>query len=301
MIEIMNVDKSYGDFKAVNNVSMTIREGEVFGLVGTNGAGKSTLMRMIAGVLLPEKGSVCLDDCPVYDNPETKKHLFFASDEAFFFPGATPAFMRDYYSQIYEGFDKERFDKLTAAFGLDQTRKVEHFSKGMKKQLSILLGICSGTKYLLLDETFDGLDPVIRQSVKSLFAQDMEDRGLTPVLTSHNLRELEDICDHVGLLHQGGILLSENLQDMKLNLQKVQVVFASEEEQKKAESSLKIVSHSERGRLHTYTLRGEREEVEGIFRGVQTIFYEALALTLEEIFISETEGVGYDVRKFILE
>lgn len=255
---------------------------------------------MMAGVLIPDHGTVCLDQRPVYDNPEVKRDLFFIADDAYFFPNSTAMDMMQYYSRIYPSFDTERFQKLCGGFELDVTRKVADYSKGMKKQLSILLGICSGTKYLLCDETFDGLDPVVRQGVKSLFAGEMADRGLTPVIASHNLRELEDICDHVGLLHKGGVLLSENIEDMKLELQKVQCVFASEQDQHKAEDQMDIMVHETRGRLHTYTVRGKRSDIEVIFRGVDTVFFEILALSLEEIFISETEVVGYDVRKFIL-
>ena len=164
-----------------------------------------------------------------------------------------------------------------------------------------MLGICSGTKYLLCDETFDGLDPVVRQGVKSLFAAEMSDRGMTPVIASHNLRELEDICDHVGLLHLGGVILSEDIANMKLKMQKVQCVFNSDEDEKKALEGLDVMIHEKRGRLHTVTIRGEREDIESAFMRGNPIFFEVLALTLEEIFISETEVVGYDIRKFILE
>ena len=301
MIELLDLEKSYDDIKAVNRVSLSILDGEVFGLVGTNGAGKSTILRIIAGVIRPDLGIVCVDNRPVYDNPEVKKEIFYISDEQYFLPNSTPEDMADYFEGIYEKFDKLRFFKMCNGFGLDVKRKISSFSKGMKKQVSILLGICAGTKYLLCDETFDGLDPVVRQGVKSLFAAEMEDRGLTPIIASHNLRELEDICDHVGLLHKGGVILSEDIGDMKLNMQKVQCVFASEDDEKNALEGLNVLLHEQRGRLHTFTLRGEREEIETAFKRGNPIFFEVLALTLEEIFISETEVVGYDIRKFVLQ
>ena len=170
----------------------------------------------------------------------------------------------------------------------------------MKKQLSVISGISSGTKYLLCDETFDGLDPVMRQAVKSLFAKDMYERGLTPVIASHNLRELEDICEHVGLLHKGGLLLSEDLEDMKLGIQKLQCVFENEEDIRKTLSGLTIISEEQRGKLRTYVIRGERQEILDRFNNVDTVFFELLPLTLEEIFIYETEVVGYDIKKIIL-
>ena len=276
MIETMRVKKSFDGVAAVNDVSLQIREKEVFGLVGTNGAGKSTLLRMIAGVIRQDEGTILLDNENVYDNPEAKRKLFFIPDEPYFFPNSTIPQM-------------------------EAKRKIDRFSKGMKKQLSILLGICSGTKYLLCDETFDGLDPVMRQAVKSLFAKHMEDRGLTPVLTSHNLRELEDICDHMGLLHEGGVILSQDIETMKLSIQKVQCVFAAGIDPDKAMEGMDIMAHSIRGRLHTVTVRGSREAVQERFRNMQTIFFEILSPSLEEIFISETEVAGYDIRKIITE
>ena len=208
--------------------------------------------------------------------------------------------MRDYYASLYPSFDKEGFNTLLKGFELNEQRKISEFSKGMKKQLMVLLAVSSGAKYILCDETFDGLDPVMRAGVKSMFASAMSDRGLIPVIASHNLRELEDICDHVGLLHKGGVLLSEDVEDMKLNLQKIQVVFNSDEDRIKALQGLNVILEEQRGRLWTYTIRGGREETEEHFRGVETVFFEILKLSLEEIFISETEVVGYDIRKFIL-
>ncbi|MBE5826233.1 MAG: ABC transporter ATP-binding protein [Butyrivibrio sp.] len=300
MIELLDLEKSFDDIKAVNRVSLNILDGEVFGLVGTNGAGKSTILRIISGVIRPDAGIVLVDKRPVYDNPDVKKDIFYISDEQYFLPNSTPAEMANFYENVYRNFDKLRFHKMCTGFGLDTGRRISTFSKGMKKQLSVLLGVCAGTKYLLCDETFDGLDPVMRQAVKSIFAAEMSDRGLTPIIASHNLRELEDICDHIGLLHQGGVILSEDIEDMKIRMQKVQCVFNSKEDEEKALEGLNILVHETRGRLHTITIRGEREEVEAAFKRGNPLFFEVLALTLEEIFISETEVVGYDIRKFVL-
>ena len=301
MIELLDLEKSFDDIKAVNRVSLNILDGEVFGLVGTNGAGKSTILRIISGVIKPDAGIVLVDKRPVFDNPDVKKDLFYISDEQYFLPGSTPSEMANFYENVYSGFDKLRFHKMCTGFGLDANRRISTFSKGMKKQLSVLLGICANTKYLLCDETSDGLDPVMRQAVKSIFAAEMSDRGLTPIIASHNLRELEDICDHIGLLHQGGVILSEDIEDMKINMQKVQCVFNSEEDELRALEGLNVLLHETRGRLHTITIRGEREEIETAFKRGNPLFFEVLALTLEEIFISETEVVGYDIRKFVLQ
>ncbi len=300
MIELTNVSKSFGSIKAVDRVSFTIREGTVFGLIGTNGAGKSTVLRMMAGVLKQDEGMVIIDNMPVYDNIHTKRKFFFIADEPYFFANGTPRDMERYYSTVYPEFDREAFYLYLSLFGLEGRRKIETFSKGMKKQLALICGICSQTKYLFCDETFDGLDQVMRQAVKSIFAQEMEKRGLTPIIASHNLRELEDICDYVGLLHQGGILLSRDLEEMKCSIQKVQCVFTSEEEGKRTLEQLTIVKQEKRGSLYTLTIRGSREECIAAFAAASTHFYEVLPLSLEEIFISETEVTGYDVKKLLL-
>lgn len=300
MIEAKKISKSFDGFKAVNDVTVTITEHNVFGLVGTNGAGKSTVLRMIAGVYKPDEGIITVDEQPVFDKMETKKKIFFIADEPYFFANATAADMQKYYASIYEEFDAEQFYRYLSHFELDKRRKINTYSKGMKKQLALLLGISSKTKYLLCDETFDGLDPVMRQGVKSIFADEIERRGLTPIIASHNLRELEDICDHVGLLHKGGVLLSKDLEEMKCNIQKVQCVFKNPEEEKKAMDALNILKDERRGSLHTFTVRGNKETVMDILSTTDTIFCEVLPLSLEEIFISETEVVGYDVKKLIL-
>ncbi len=299
MIELIEVNKAFDEIKAVNHVSLKIADGEVFGLVGTNGAGKSTTLRTIAGIIKPDSGIVCVDNRPVYDNPDVKKDVFYISDDQYFFPNSTPDDMAGFYASVYENFDKEKFNKFLTGFGLDKDRKINTFSKGMKKQVSILLGLCAGTKYLLCDETFDGLDPVVRQGVKSLFAAEMEDRGLTPVIASHNLRELEDICDHVGLLHQGGILFSKDLDEMKLGIHRLQCVFESEADEETFIKGLNVMSHDKRGALNTITVRADRETVEKALSQTRTVFAEVLPLSLEEIFISETGVQGYDIKKII--
>ena len=299
MIEIRNLSKKFDDFYAVNDITANIEEGHVFGLVGTNGAGKSTLLRMIAGVLKPAGGHVLVDGRDVYENPDVKKDIFYISDEQYYFANSTPEDMKNYYKGVYEKFDEERFKDLMSKFGLGADRRINTFSKGMKKQLSVILGVCSNTKYLLCDETFDGLDPVMRQAVKKIFIAELEDRAMTPIIASHNLRELEDICDHVGLLHQGGILFSKDLDEMKLGIHRLQCVFESEADRDSFISGLNIMSKEERGSLYTLTVRGSREELEQALSETRTVFAEVLPLSLEEIFISETEVVGYDIKNII--
>ena len=298
MIQAVNLTKRFDDIVAVDHINATIKDGCVFGLIGTNGAGKSTFLRLMSGVLKPEEGHVTIDGHEVFENTEAKRRFFYISDEQFFFSNATPEEMLRYYRTIYQRFDEARFHKLMSSFGLSEKRKLHTFSKGMKKQVSVICGICAGTDYLFCDETFDGLDPVMRQAVKSLFAADMADRNLTPIIASHNLRELEDICDHVGLLHKGGILLSRELDDMKLNIHKLQCVLqpGMSAEDLVALDKLNI---EQRGSLITLVVRGTREEVEAIMASYNPVFFECIPLSLEEIFISETEVAGYDIKKLI--
>lgn len=299
MIKIKNVSKSFGAIRAVDQIDLSIQNGLVFGMLGTNGAGKSTLLRMMAGVLKPDSGEIYIDGEAVWDNPNAKKKFFYISDDQYFFPNATPADLVPFYQKYYPEFDSDRFYNYLKNFGLDYNRKIHTFSKGMKKQISILLAICSRASYIFCDETFDGLDPVMRQAIKSLFAKEISDNGLTPIIASHNLRELEDICDHIGVLHKGGVLLSRDLEDLKCNLLKVQCVLP-EETDEYLRQNLDILKMQRRGKLLTLTVRGREETVLSLIESLEPIYCEALPLTLEEIFISETEVVGYDMQKLIL-
>ena len=299
MIQAKGVSKSYENILAVDNVSVEMKEGSVFGLVGTNGAGKSTFLRMLAGILKPDSGEILVDGMKVYENCERKSRIFYISDDQFFYGNGTPADMMKYYQIFYPKFQKERFFTMLHNFGLDKNRKIRTFSKGMKKQLSIILGICSGSKYLLCDETFDGLDPVMRQAVKGILAGEIMEREFTPIIASHNLRELEDICDHVGLLHKGGVLMSKDLEDLKLNVHKVQCVLEDQPSIDLVRESLDVMKFEKRGSLCLLTVRGKEEDILATINSQQPLFCELLPLSLEEIFISETEVVGYDIEKLI--
>ena len=298
MIEAINLTKRFDDITAVDHINAEIRDGSVFGLIGTNGAGKSTFLRMAAGILKPDEGRVTIDGEDIFENDRVKSRFFYISDEQYFLNNATPEEMMKFYRNVYKNFDEKRFYGLLQNFDLSAKRKVNTFSKGMKKQLSVLLGICANTDYIFCDETFDGLDPVMRQTVKSLFANDMEERNLTPIIASHNLRELEDICDHVGLLHKGGILLSKDLDDMKLNIHKVQCVLLPGTEPEDL-NGVDIIRTERRGSLLTLTVRGKKEEIEAVMQTFHPVFFEMIPLSLEEIFISETEVAGYDIKKLI--
>ena len=298
MITAKNATKHFGGLTALDHVDAEIRDASVFGLIGSNGAGKSTFLRMLAGILAPDEGTVEIDGAAIFENVALKQRCFFISDEQFFFPNGTPAEIKDFYKKYYPRFDEARYQKLIHAFAIDETRKIRTFSKGMKKQVSVICGVCAGADYLFCDETFDGLDPVVRQAVKSLFAEDVAERGLTPVIASHNLRELEDICDHVGLLHRGGILFSRDLDEMKLGMFKMQIVFRTPLE-KDAWEGINVLHLDQRGSLYTLTARGGREELQARVAGMDPTFFELLPLTLEEIFINETEVAGYDIKTLL--
>ena len=299
MIEIKQAVKSFNKVEAIRGLSLTIRDGEVFGLVGTNGAGKSTLMRMIAGIIRPDAGDVLSEGRMIYENEKIKKEIFYISDESYVFPNAVPLEMMRFYMTVYPKFDEKRFHSLTSQFSLDENRKISTFSKGMKKQLSLIMGLCAGTKYLLCDETFDGLDPVMRQAVKGLIAQEILDRGITCVIASHNLRELEDICDTVGLIHEGGVLLSRDLTELKTHIHKVQCLISDREKETALIQALDTLEVHRQGTLLIITARGTREEIMEKVRKADPLFSEIIPLSLEEIFISETEVAGYEIKNIL--
>lgn len=275
MIEIRNCSKAFGEIHAIDHVLMEIGERQIFGLVGTNGAGKSTLLRMAAGVIKPDEGEILVNQEPVYENEKIKQQIFYISDGGYFPQGYTAADLKDFYREYYPDFMTDRYSKLMDQFHLDEKRRISSYSKGMKKQLLVIMGISAGTKYLLCDETFDGLDPVMRQAVKSLFVSEIMNRDFTPVIASHNMRELED---------------------MKFHIHKIQCVLPDQTKEEALLKELDVLKKEHQGSLLILTARGTREE---ILQKVQTqnpIFCEVIPLTLEEIFISETEVAGYEVK-----
>lgn len=300
LIEINAVSKRFDDVEALSNITLNIKENAIFGLLGSNGAGKSTLMRIISGIIKPDEGNVFLEGQLIFENINAKKKIFYISDEQYFIKNSAPKDMMNYYKNMYRNFSTKRFDKLMNDFNLDPKRKISTFSKGMKKQVSVILGLCSGTEYILCDETFDGLDPVARQAVKSLIIDDIKQKGLTPIIASHNLRELEDICDHVGLIHRGGVLLSKDLVEMKLEVQKLQCIFAKDMEKEIFKiAGIDVVKLDKRGSLYTLVVKGNNRDIVDKITNMKPLFHEVLPLTLEEIFITETEVAGYDVKSII--
>ena len=299
MIELKHVSKSFQDTPALAQVTAQIQDGLIFGLVGSNGAGKSTLLRLVSGILKPEEGEITLDTIPVFEHSDVKKQICFLSDTVTYFPNATPESMGSFYQLAYPAFDMENYKSLLQKFNIQPEKKLQNFSKGQKKQVSLLLGFCANTRYLLCDETFDGLDPVVRQAIKSLFAAELLKREFTPVIASHSLRELEDICDTIGLLHQGSLLFAKDLDSMKCSLCKMQCVIPDHAKEEQLLSELSVLQYEKSGSLLTVTARGSRAEVLKLAQEKEPIFAEVLPLSLEEIFISETEVAGYDIKNLI--
>ena len=302
MISIKDVKKKFtgaGGVDALTGVTANVSDGSIFGLIGSNGSGKSTLMRIMCGIFRADSGDVLYDGVPIYENYALKQRIVYLSDEQYFLPHATLSDMRAFYRSAYDTFDDQLYMKMTETFGLDRDRKINTFSKGMQKQSALLLGLSVRPKYILCDETFDGIDPVMRQIVRRMIADDVAESGLTAVISTHNLRELEDLTDHICLLHRGAVMLDRELDDMKLTIHKVQAVFDNDDAGAGALRALDIVSHEAQGRLQTFVCRGSEEEINSALAAASPIYSEIIPLTLEEIFISEMEGIGYDAKNII--
>ena len=298
MIKINGVTKYYDTFKSLDNVTAQIPDGSIFGIVGSNGSGKSTLLRIMCGIFRTDGGEVLYDDENVYENVKIKDKILYLSDDQFFLPSSTLSDMAKLYSAVYSSFSWETYNNLVELFGLPKNRKISTFSKGMQKQAAILLGLSARPRYLLCDETFDGLDPVMRQLVKRILADEVAKGGITPIIASHNLRELEDICDHIGLLHKGGILFESEIDTLKDNIHTVQAVF-KDEITTDTLAKLDTVSIKQRGSMVTVVVRGTYAEVAEKIEALSPDFYEIIPLTLEEIFISEMEERGYDYTQVV--
>ena len=293
MLEMKNVTKTFGSFTALDNLTMTIPKGAVYGLVGPNGAGKSTAIRHLTGVYIPDSGEITMDGQPIYENNEIKARIGYIPDEIFYYPSATLEEMRKFYKGLYPKFDDELFEKLQSVFNLPRKSPLRRFSKGMQKQAAFHLAICCRPEVMILDEPVDGLDPVMRRQVWSLILSDVAQHGTTVLISSHNLRELEDICDHVGIMDHGKMLLERSLADMQGATHKLQMVGIPPE-------GLDILHESSSGRLQTLIVRGKAEEIEAKVAAVNPSYFDVLPLSLEEIFIYELGGVNYEVKNIVL-
>ena len=297
MIEVKNVTKTFDGFRALDDLTLTVPQGAVYGLVGPNGAGKSTIIRHLTGIYRQDAGTITIDGAPVFENPAVKARIAYIPDDVFYFAQATIADMMRYYRGIYPRFDAERYEKLGAVFALDPKRPIRRLSKGMQKQAAFWLAMCMRPGVLILDEPVDGLDPVMRRQVWSLVMADVAENGTTVLVSSHNLRELEDVCDHVGIMNGGKLLLEHTLSDLQDNISKVLIALP---DGAPLPDGLDIVHQSTTGRLYTLILRGNATELTNILSTAQPLFMDVVPLTLEEIFIYELGGADYAVKDIIL-
>ncbi len=293
MIIAENLGKKFRNKTVIRQMNCAIKEGSIYGLVGANGAGKSTFLRMLAGVYQPSEGKAEINGEAVFDNAKIKKEIVFIPDELYFFPNYNFRMMADYYASLYEHFDRHRFQMLCDHFKLDTEARIQNFSKGMKRQGALILALSTRAHYFFFDETFDGLDPVMRSLVKSVLSEDVAQRSSTVLLTSHNLRELEDLCDHMGLLVEGRIMFESDIDSLKTEMFKVQIALPDKTFDRDEFRQLKVLYYKKSGSIATMIVKGDRELVTDVLRSKQPIILDLLPLSLEEVFIYEMEGYGY--------
>ena len=299
MLEAKHVVKTFDGFRALDGLTMTVPTGAVYGLVGPNGAGKSTIIRHLAGIYRQDSGEVLLDGQPVYEDPAVKRRMTVIGDDWYYFPQANTREMAHFFAGLYPAFSWERYEKLKQVFPLDEKMMLRRMSKGMQKQAAFWLTVCCMPEYLILDEPVDGLDPVMRRQVWSLLLGDVAERGTTVLVSSHNLRELEDVCDHVGILDHGRVLLERSLSDLQDNTVKLQVAYPGVTEPV-LPAEMQILHRSHVGRVYTYIVRGSREDILRRMQITEPVLLESIPLTLEEIFIYELGGVDYAAKDILL-
>ena len=298
MIKINNLSKKYDKDNILENLNCTIKDNTIYGLVGANGSGKSTLLRLINGIFKADSGSILIDGEESFDNEIVKQNLVFIPDDLFFYPGYTLLDTAKYYKDMYKNFDMEYLKKLANIFKLDLNKKINTFSKGMKRQCALICAIATKSKYMFFDETFDGLDPVVRNTMKKILASHMEENKCSIVLTSHNLRELEDICDNLGLLYKGGILFESDIDNIKTNMFKVQISF-KKDFSKDLFKDLEILSFKKLGSVATIIINDKDKKSKAILEKLNPVILDFLPLTLEEVFIYEMESLGYEFNEII--
>ena len=299
LIKVRALKKSYGKLRALNDVNMQIEKGSIYGLLGSNGAGKTTLLKIISGIYKGDEGEVTIEGKEIFENVENKNRLIFIADDTYFFPQYTIKDMANMYEGIYKAFNKDRFEKLKEVFELDVNRKISSLSKGMKRQVAFWLSLSLMPEILVLDEPLDGLDPVMRQKIKNLLIQDVANREMTIIISSHNLREIEDICDYIGIIHKGIVVLQKDLDDLKSDIHKVQIAF-KEELPCDLEGELCIIHKEERGSVKLLISKGDKEEIISKIKKYNPVILDILPLTLEEIFIYEMGDLGYEIKNVLL-
>ena len=292
MLEMKNVTKAFGAFKALDDLSLHVPKGCVYGLVGPNGAGKTTVIRHLTGIYRPDSGTVTVDGQEMTGDPNLKERIGYISDDVFYFPAATMEDMHRFYRDMYSKFDEALYEKLKEIFPLP-AGPIRRFSKGMQTQAAFHLTLCIRPDVMILDEPVDGLDPVMRRQVMSLVLSDVAERGITVLISSHNLRELEDVCDHVGIMNHGRMLLVKSLADMQGGTVKLQIVG-------EAPQGCQVLHESRSGRLNTFILRGSYQQVQEKCQRMNPPYFDVLPLSLEEIFIYELGGVNYEIKENVL-
>lgn len=298
MIQTKNLCKSFEDLEAIKNVSITVNKGSIYGLIGSNGAGKTTLLKTIAGIYKQDSGEVNISGEEIFENVDIKTRLMFIPDALYFFQQYTIENMATFYRSIYEKWNEERYKKLKDVFNIDVNRRIHKLSKGMQRQVAFWLSLSTMPDYLVLDEPLDGLDPVMRQKVKNLIIQDVAEKQMTVLISSHNLRELEDLCDSIGILHKGSLLLEKDLDDLKSDVHKIQVAFR-EGAPKEMPKGFSILYEEERGSVKLLIVRGDKGNIIEQFTKFNPVILDILPLTLEEIFIYEMGDVGYEIKNII--
>ena len=299
MIEVVNLTKTYGKYKALDGLNLHVKQGSVFGLLGPNGSGKTTLIKHLVGVFENETGTVKIDGKNVFDNAEVKGETIYIPDDVFFFSQYSILEMANFYASLYPNWSWERFEILKQAFPIDVKRRVTKLSKGMQKQVAFWLSICARPKVMILDERVDGLDPVMRKKVWNLVLQDVVEYGTTVLVSSHNLRELEDICDHVGIMFNGKMMIERELDNMKSDIHKLQLAYAGDIPEKILDSE-SILHQTQSGSVIQYIVRGDRNTIINKVRGTNPVILDILPLTLEEIFIYELGDKGYEINNIII-
>lgn len=299
MIEVSGVTKVFDGFKALDGLNLTVEKGSVYGLIGPNGAGKTTIIKNLCGIYKPDSGKILVDYNNVYENTKIKERVIYISDELFFYSTYSIKATAKMYSELYPKWSWERYESMKEVFKIDEKRKVRRLSKGMQKQVAFWLGICTCPDVMILDEPVDGLDPVMRRNVWSLVLSDVAERGTTVLVSSHNLRELEDVCDHVGIMFNGKVVLQKSLDDVKGNIHKIQTAFEGSFPAE-IENKIKILHKSEFGSVVTLIAKGEAERLRAEIASYNPLILDILPLTLEEVFIYELGGMGYEFENIIL-
>lgn len=292
MIKCENLTKRFGNFTALDKVNCTIEDGKIYGMVGSNGAGKSTFLRILSGIYKADGGTARLDGKDVWENPAVKSKIAFVPDDLYFIGGASMKRMALAYADLFPNFDRARFEEMSGRFGLDINKSLNGFSKGMRRQAMTILALSTRPKYIFFDETFDGLDPVMRNYVKSLICRDVIDEGSTAIITSHSLRELEDTCDQLALLHRGGMILESDIQNLKTERFKVQIAFNAEYDETLFEG-LGVVHFAKQGSVSKLIVNGDRDFIVNRLTALNPVLLDVLPLTLEEVFTYEMEALGY--------